>query len=244
MTGLNPTAPARIKAEAVTIEYPVSRANVRNPGAGRKHVALDAVSFELGAGERLGLLGRNGAGKSTLLKTLAGVYPPVSGRLEVEGSVAAVFNASLGFNKDATGRENIYLRGAMVGVKFDEIAHVVHEIIAFSGLEEWIDTPIETYSSGMALRLAFSITTAVRSDILLLDEWLGAGDSEFLRKARARMQDMVEDASILVLATHNMKLMRSQCNRALVLDDGRVEYLGDIDTAEQVYTELRQRTQI
>lgn len=238
------TGPARIDACEITVEYPIARANVRKPGRSRTHVALDAISFSLGPGERLGLLGRNGSGKSTLLKTLAGVYPPKSGGLTVDGSVAAVFNASLGFEKQATGRENIYLRGAMLGLKFDHIENFIPEIIEFSELGEWIDHPIETYSSGMALRLAFSITTAIRSDILLLDEWLGAGDAAFLQKARKRMQEMVEDASILVLATHNMKLMRSQCNQALVLEDGRVEFLGQIDEADKIYQNLRQLTQI
>lgn len=234
----------RIEARNVTVEYPVARASVISPGNSRTHVALDSISFTLAPGERLGLLGRNGSGKSTLLKTLAGVYPPKHGGLTVQGSVAAVFNASLGFEIQATGRENIYLRGAMLGLKFDRIESLIPEIIEFSELGEWIDHPIDTYSSGMALRLAFSITTAIRSDILLLDEWLGAGDAAFLQKARARMQEMVEDASILVLATHNLGLMRSQCNQALVLENGRVEFLGDIDEASKIYQNLRQLTQI
>lgn len=235
---------ALIVADALTVEYPASRAGVRNTGGVGKHLALDGVSFTLAPGERLGLLGRNGSGKSTLLKALAGVYPPVQGSLTVEGSVAAIFNASLGFERQATGLENIYLRGAMLGLKFDDIRAIVPEVIEFSELGDWINAPIETYSSGMALRLAFSITTAIRSDILLLDEWLGAGDAAFLRKARARMSEMVEDASILVLTTHNLQLMRSQCNQALVLDDGQVKFLGDIDQAEIVYKDLRQLTQL
>lgn len=239
-----PSAGARIAAQDLTIAYPVAHASVHSPGGSKNHVALDQVSFSLGPGERLGLLGRNGSGKSTLLKTLAGVYPPVSGSLTVEGSVAAIFNASLGFETQATGLENIYLRGAMLGMKFAEIRAIVPEIIEFSELGDWIHAPIETYSSGMALRLAFSITTAVRSDILLLDEWLGAGDAAFLQKARARMSEMVEDASILVLATHNLQLMKSQCNQALVLDDGRVKFLGDIDQAAAIYTDLRRLTQL
>lgn len=235
---------ARIVADGLTIEYPCVRAGVRNTGGARNHLALDGVSFALAPGERLGLLGRNGSGKSTLLKALAGVYPPVRGSLTVEGSVSAIFNASLGFEKQATGLENIYLRGAMLGLKFDDVRAIIPEIIEFSELGDWINAPIGTYSSGMALRLAFSITTSIRSDILLLDEWLGAGDAAFLKKARARMSDMVQDASILVLATHNLQLMRSQCNQALVLDDGRVKFFGDIDRAEIIYKDLRQLTQL
>lgn len=235
---------ARIRAHDLTVQYPVTRANVREAGSAKKHVALDHISFSLEPGDRLGLLGRNGSGKTTLLKTLAGVYPPVDGELEVEGSVAAVFNASLGFHKEATGMENIYLRGAMLGLKFSDIEALIPEIVEFSELGDWIYEPIDHYSSGMALRLAFSITTAIRSDILLLDEWLGAGDAAFLQKARARMKEMVEDASILVLATHNLGLMRSQCRQAMVLEEGRIEFLGDIDEAEEIYKNLRKLTQI
>lgn len=210
----------------------------------KAHIALDRISFSLEPGDRLGLLGRNGSGKTTLLKTLAGVYPPVSGELEVTGSVAAIFNASLGFQKEATGLENIYLRGAMLGLKFSELEKLIPEIIEFSELGDWIHQPLDNYSSGMALRLAFSITTAIRSDILLLDEWLGAGDAAFLKKARARMQEMVEDASIVVLATHNLSLMRSQCSHAMVIEDGRIEFLGGLDEAEEIYLNLRKLTQI
>lgn len=238
------TNSAYIFAENLTIEFPVRKASVRHTGGASKHVALNSISLSMRPGTRLGLLGRNGSGKSTLLKTLAGVYPPLSGNLRVQGTVAAIFNASLGFEKQATGLENIYLRGAMLGLPFNQIKELIPEIVQFSELGEWIHQPIETYSSGMALRLAFSITTAIRSDILLLDEWLGAGDAAFLQKARARMREMVQHASILVLATHNLQLMKSHCNQALVLDDGQMKYLGDIDEAVNIYTELRRLTQI
>jgi len=238
-----PKAPTFVRAQDLTIEYPIRRASVRTPGSSHCFAALNSISFELSAGDRLGLLGRNGSGKSTLLKTLAGVYPPVSGRLEIEGSIAAIFNAQLGFQKDATGLENIFLRGAMLGISFSEIDKVVPEILEFSELGDWIHQPIELYSSGMALRLAFAITTTIRSDILLLDEWLGAGDSAFLAKARTRLEEMIEHASIIVLATHNLSLMRSQCKRALVLDDGHIIFLGDIETAIDHYHDLRKLQQ-
>lgn len=235
-------APVSVEARDLRIEMPTRRATVRNPGDSGRFAALDGVSFSLGPGQRLGLLGRNGSGKTTLLKTLAGVYPPTSGTLTVQGEVAAVFNASLGFEKDATGLENIFLRCALLGMRFDEIKALVPEIVEFSELGDWIHEPVDRYSSGMALRLAFSITTAIRSDILLLDEWLGAGDAAFLRKARKRMQEMVEDAKILILATHNLPLMRSQCTNALVLEDGAVRFMGDIESAIAIYEDLRKLT--
>ncbi|MFN3835007.1 MAG: ABC transporter ATP-binding protein [Glycocaulis sp.] len=233
-----------VKARNLTVAFPLRRAGIRTTGAREEHKALNKVSFTLKAGARVGLLGRNGSGKSTLLRTLAGVYPPTGGKLDVRGKVAAIFNASLGFVQDATGIENIYLRGAMLGLSFAEIKALLPGIVEFSELGDWVHEPIHRYSSGMALRLAFSITTAVRSDILLLDEWLGAGDAAFLRKARARMRGMVQDASIVVLATHNLNLMRSQCNQAMVLEEGKLVFFGDLDTAIEKYQEFRQLTQL
>lgn len=239
-----PSSKVRVIARDLRVEFPNMAASVRAPGADGLFAALDGINFSLESGQRLGLLGRNGAGKSTLLKALAGVYPPSSGELTVLGQVAAVFNAALGFERLATGLENIYLRCALLGMEFSEIGALVPEIVEFSELGEWIHVPVERYSSGMSLRLAFSITTAIRRDILLLDEWLGAGDASFLEKARARMQGMVDEASILVLATHNLALMRSQCTDAMVLDDGELKYFGDIETAIGLYTELRRQTEV
>lgn len=235
---------AHVKADQLTVTFPLRLAGIRNTGSREQHKALDAINFTLEPGARIGLLGRNGSGKSTLLRALAGVYPPTSGTLTVNGRVAAIFNASLGFVQEATGIENIYLRGAMLGLSFDEIRALVPSIVEFSELGDWVHQPIHRYSSGMSLRLAFSITTAVRSDILLLDEWLGAGDAAFLRKARARMQSMVEDARMVVLATHNLNLMRSQCNQAMVLEEGKLVFMGDLDTAIEKYQEFRQLTQL
>lgn len=234
----------KIIADKIVVSYPLRRASFGTPGAKGTHIALNGISFALGPGERLGLLGRNGAGKSTLLRTLAGVYPPESGRLEVNGSVTALFNASLGFAQEASGRENIFLRGALLGMDLRDVEEMIPEIIEFSELGDWIDQPIRQYSRGMALRLAFAISTVVRSDIMLFDEWLGAGDASFLKKAQARIQEMVASASILVLATHSMSLMRDQCNRALVLDGGDITYLGDIEEAISIYENLRNTAQI
>ncbi len=221
-----------IKVEDLHIRY----SNSSRQGDG--NWALEGVSFELSQGDRLGILGRNGSGKSTLLRTLAGIYPPVRGRIEVFGGVASIFNASLGFVPDATGWENIFLRGAVMGLSLGEARALAPSIIEFAELGDWINEPLSRYSSGMALRLAFAITTAVSADILLMDEWLGAGDAEFIRKARGRMREVVEQSGLLVLATHNLQLMRNICNKAMILDAGKMTAFGEIEDVVSAYQRM------
>jgi len=184
--------------------------------------ALTDINFTLSAGDRLGLVGRNGSGKTTLLNVLFGVYPPSSGRVVINGRMDALFNIQVGFKRGATGRRNIQLRGLINGWDARQIAERTEEIIAFSELGEFIDLPLKSYSAGMAARLAFSIATAVSPDILLMDEWIGAGDAAFQEKAKERMQQLADAAGIIVLATHNERLMKSVCNKVLELHDGAV----------------------
>ncbi len=195
--------------------------------------ALKDVSFSLTAGDRLGLVGRNGAGKSTLLKVLYGVYPPTSGQVEINGHVDALFNISLGFRKEATGRRNILLRGLINGWQKHEIEERMDSIIEFSELGEFIDLPLKAYSQGMAARLAFSIATSLEPEILLMDEWIGAGDPAFQKKARERMGNIAQKAGIIVLASHNRALITSTCNKVLELDSGRVKRLVDVQEWEE-----------
>jgi len=192
--------------------------------AGRRQfvTALQDVSFSLKAGDRLGLVGPNGAGKTTLLKVLYGNYTPSSGRLNVNGRVDALFNINLGFRPEATGRRNIELRGLISGWHPDEIAQRSPSIIAFSELGAFIDMPFKTYSQGMAARLAFAIATSFEPEILLMDEWIGAGDRDFQDKARQRMAEMAQRAGIIVLASHNETLIKNTCNAVLELRDGTV----------------------
>lgn len=212
-------------------EIRVSDLCLRYPGmdATGREWALSNVNFHLAKSDRLGLLGRNGAGKSTLLRVLAGIYPPDRGRVEVTGRPVSIFNASLGFVPEASGWENIFLRCAAMGIRLEQAKALAHSIVEFAGIGEWIHRPLTQYSSGMALRLAFAITTTVEADILLMDEWLGVGDAEFLARARNRMMELVEQAGILVLATHNLQLMRRICNKAIIIDGGNVVDFGDID---------------
>lgn len=194
--------------------------------SGRVH-ALKSVSLRLEAGDRLGLIGRNGSGKSTLLKVLAGIYEPTSGTIESSGLIAPMFSVGLGVRKEATGRRNIILRGLMNGLTTKQAEAKVDEVIRFSELGRFIDLPVRLYSAGMAMRLAFATATAFSPDILLLDEWIGAGDQEFQKKASERMDALVQNAGITVIASHRPGLIKRVCTKALWLDGGVPRMYGD-----------------
>ncbi len=198
---------------------------------------LDNVSFILEPGMRIGLIGVNGAGKSTLLRVLAGIYHPTHGSLVVNGTAKGLFDVSLGMHPEATGLENIYMRGLQMGLGLKEIKTLIPEVLEFSELEADIDKPFNTYSAGMKLRLAVSISTMVEPDILLLDEWIGAGDARFREKITERMNGLVSKSRGLVLATHSMPLMKRVCTHALVLEKGRVIFNGELEEAEKFYKE-------
>jgi lipopolysaccharide transport system ATP-binding protein len=184
--------------------------------------ALSNIDLELNSGDRLGLVGHNGAGKSTLLRTLAGIYEPSSGVFKREGTVASLIDPSLGIEADATGLENIMLRGLVMGMNKKEVDRLTPEISEFSGLGDYLNMPVRTYSTGMTMRLAFSISTSVKADILLMDEWLSVGDAEFTEKAEKRMQQMVAGSGILILASHSPELIAKECNRVVRLEHGRI----------------------
>lgn len=184
--------------------------------------ALDGVSFSANAGDRIGLMGHNGSGKTTLLRVLAGAYEPVAGSLAMQGRVASLLDIKLGMDQDATGYENILLRGLMMGLPPREIRAKMDEIAAFTELGEYLDMPIRTYSSGMHLRLAFAVSTAVHADIVLMDEWLSVGDASFNEKAAKRLAAMVDKAAILLIASHDPKLIAKMCNRGLRLAHGSI----------------------
>lgn len=199
---------------------------------------LDNISFELREGDRLAILGRNGAGKSTLLRVLNRVYQPSEGRLVVDGSCQALLNISLGFNGEATVRENIYLRGIAMGLSAAFLRSQIDEILEFAGLQEKVNHRLRTLSSGQKMRLGFAISTSVQHDIIMMDEWVGAGDADFMRKAKERMQNRVGGSKIVVLASHSTGLLRDICNRGIVLDRGRLMHAGDITSSLKYYHDL------
>lgn len=184
--------------------------------------ALKNLNIEIHEGERVGVIGHNGAGKSTLLRALAGVYPIKSGEIIINGEIRSMFDLTLGFDMDSTGRENIMNRGLMLGSTPSEVRQKEQEIIDFAELGEFIDYPIRAYSSGMLVRLAFSISTSVKGEILLVDEVLSAGDANFQKKARERMMNVMDSAKILVLVLHDMSTIRDVCNRVIWLEKGQV----------------------
>lgn len=226
-----------IRADNITVEFPIFNAShrslkkavLRATTGGRvardagKHVVVRAVSeasFEFKPGDRVALVGHNGAGKTTLLRVLSGVYAPVFGKLDVKGKIGSLLDMSLGMDPEATGYENIFLRGVVMGLHPSEIEEKVDEIAAFSELGDYLNMPARTYSSGMALRLAFAVSTAVHPDILLMDEWLSVGDASFNKKAADRLNSLVERSSILVMASHSPQLVQKICNRKIVLEKG------------------------
>ena len=207
-------------------------------------VALRDISFSLHGGDRLGLIGSNGAGKTTLLRTLAGIYEPVIGRVVVQGRSNALLDASLGMNVELTGRENIMLRGLYNGLPRPALARLEQDVAEFAGLGAFLDLPVRIYSAGMVVRLGFALATAIRPEILLMDEWILAGDAEFLDRARQRLEAMVRSADILVLSTHDMQIVKAWCSRALWLDQGQVRLDGSPECVADAYLGRAEQTAI
>jgi ABC-type polysaccharide/polyol phosphate transport system ATPase subunit len=197
--------------------------------------ALNDVSLDIEDGDRLGLIGPNGAGKTTLLRVLAGIYHPTRGELYSSGRTSALLDVSVGLDPEATGRENIILRGMYMDIHPREMRLRVDEIAEFTGLGPYLDMPTRTYSSGMMVRLGFAVSTCIPPDILLMEEWVSAGDASFLDKAQRRMEQFVGDSSVLVLASHSTELLRKWCNRGVLLQQGRIAAQGDIDDAIEAY---------
>lgn len=228
---------AYIYAEKLSVEFPIyenSHRSLKNTvmhltTGGRIGVnasqhpvvrSLNEIDLDIREGDRVGLIGHNGSGKTTLLRVLSGVYAPVRGRLRMRGRVASLLDVSMGMDPDATGFENIYLRGIMDGLLPAMIRAKTDEIADFTGLGDYLNLPVRTYSSGMLLRLAFAISTSVDADILIMDEWLSVGDAEFSAKAEERLGVLVSKASILVLASHSPELIAKVCNRKVHLEHG------------------------
>lgn len=197
--------------------------------------AVKDVSLEIKAGDRIGIVGHNGAGKSTLLKALCRVYESDDGKISVNGRIAPLLEIGAGFHPEFTGRENIYLNGSILGYSRLQLKEIEPEVIAFAELEEFIDTPVKYYSTGMYMRLAFSLATAMHPDILVLDEIFAGGDAAFMAKAKARMHDLIDKANIMIMVSHDHLLVKSLCNRVIWLDHGRLMADGAPDDIVERY---------
>jgi lipopolysaccharide transport system ATP-binding protein len=197
--------------------------------------ALVDISFSLHEGDRVALLGHNGAGKSTMLRALGRVYAPTKGTAEIIGRVGSLIDINLGINPEATGRENVFIRGQLLGLTKKEISTKYQEIVDFAELGNFMEMPVRTYSTGMHLRLAFAVSTVVRPEILLMDEWLSVGDSDFQHKAETRLRELVSETKILVIATHSRALVESVCNRAIWLEHGQIKMDGPVSEVVKAY---------
>lgn len=197
--------------------------------------ALTDISFSLKDGERVGLVGHNGAGKSTMLRALSGVYAPSRGTALLDGEIGSLIDISLGINPEATGRENVFIRGQLLGLTKSEIAARYNEIVEFAELGDFMEMPVRTYSSGMHLRLAFAVSTVVRPEILLMDEWLSVGDENFKHKAEERLAALVDATKILVIASHSRELIEKTCNRVIWLEHGQVKMDGSVAEVVPAY---------
>ena len=197
--------------------------------------ALNDVTLDIEDGDRVGLIGANGAGKTTLLRVLGGIYSPTRGQVGSSGKISALLDVAVGLNPDATGRENIILRGMYMDIHPREMRARVDEIAEFTELGPYLDMPARTYSAGMMIRLGFAVSTCIPPEILLMDEWLAAGDARFLEKAQRRMEAFVGSSSILVFAAHSVDLLRKWCNRGILLEHGRIAAQGDINDVIAAY---------
>ena len=229
-----------VRLSDVAVHLPLPRQVARSwRGDGpppREVRALDGVDLDLRPGDRLGIMGLNGAGKTTLLRVMAGVYEPTRGTCETRGTLSTLYDVRVGMDKDATGYENIFLRGLLQGLKPSEIRSRLDEIVAFAELESFLHLPVHTYSAGMTVRLAVAMAITINPQILLMDEWIGFGDRRFMDRVETLLNDKIQNCEIYALASHNESLLRDVCNRAVVLEAGRIVFDGPIEEAIAHYT--------
>ena len=233
----------RLRAKRRGEEDPTRRIGAKVYNKGEKFLALDSVSFEVKKGERVGIIGHNGAGKSTLLKLISRVTAPTSGWIGMNGRVASMLEVGTGFHQELTGRENVYMNGAILGMTKKEIDAKMEDIIEFSECRQFIDTPVKRYSSGMYVKLAFSVAAHLDSEIMIMDEVLAVGDMAFQKKCLDKMSDVSKTQGRTILyVSHNMNTIRQLCDRVIVLDHGEVVFDGDVEAGIGVYMEVAAQT--
>lgn len=244
---------ARIELRNISVEFPVYNVSGRSfkknflrvatggniSKDSQQHViirSLNNISLSIRHGDRIGLIGHNGAGKSTFLRLLANIYEPTAGDLSVDGKVSTILNLMEGIETECTGYENIMIRGTILGIPRSQLKKQINEISELTGLGDYLSMPVRTYSQGMMVRLAFAITTTIQPEILLIDEIFGAGDADFMQKAANKMTSLLNQSSIVMMATHSVTLIREFCTAALLLDGGEIKYFGNIDHALKLYS--------
>lgn len=245
---------AYIRVEHANVRFPIYQGNSRSlrkkilhattggyiKATDHNHSVVEAlrdISFELNPGDRVGLVGRNGAGKTTLLRLLAGTYEPVTGTVVSQGKITPMFDIGLGIDPESTGYENIMIRGLFMGMSRKQVAEHIDGIAEFAGLGEFLNMPVRTYSSGMGIRLAFAVSTCMHSEILLMDEWIMAGDAAFMEQANKRLGEMVNQSAILVLASHSDAIIRQWCNKVIWMDRGQIRAFGPTDEVLSQYNQ-------
>lgn len=243
---------ARIELRQVSVEFPVYNVSSRSfkksfirvatggtvSRDANQHIvirSLNQISLSLQHGDRVGLVGHNGAGKSSLLKLLARIYEPTQGQMLIEGNISSILNLTQGIETECTGYENIVIRGAILGLTRKQIKQQFTDIADMTGLGDYLAMPVRTYSMGMLVRLAFAISTCIQPDILLIDEVFGAGDADFMNTAVKKMGSLLDQSSIVVMASHSDELIREFCNKGLLLDGGEIKFFGDVEQTLALY---------
>jgi ABC-type polysaccharide/polyol phosphate transport system ATPase subunit len=245
-------AKANITLQNVSVSFPIyqigsrslkknllhigSRGRIARDAADRIIVeALRDVSLQFNVGDRVALIGPNGAGKTTLLRVMAGIYEPVAGSVNISGRISPMFDIGLGIDMELSGLDNIRMRGLILGMSDDELQERMADIVEFTELGDYLELPVRTYSSGMLTRLTFAVATCFKPEVLLMDEWISAGDASFMVKAEKRVEDFVAHASIMVLATHSEDTCREWCNKAVWMSGGQVQAFGDLEETLSAY---------
>jgi len=235
-----------IVLQDITLRFPKQRSLIRlllglfKKQKPNEFIALNSVSLEVEKGEVIGIIGRNGSGKSTLLRVVAGIYPPDKGEVHAVGDISLLAGLGTGFSQHQTGRENALLYGSILGHNEKEMNGKIEEIIEFSELGTFIDEPLRTYSAGMKARLGLAVASAIKPNILLIDEVLGVGDPNFREKSKKKILDMVKGASTVVIVSHSFGLMTDICDRVVLIEKGQIEFVGEPQDAIKRYYELQE----